>query len=462
MSSGQRNPHVKRNLGGLSATMIVVANIVGAGVFTTSGLIAGQIPSPGWVLICWILGGAIAVAGALCYTELATRMPEEGGEYVYLKKLYHPLLGFLSGWTSLFIGFSVPIAASSLGFAEYFFKGLSGNYDFNEAVPHFIYIKLIAVSIIAGFTLLHYLGLRLGAQVQNILTLLKVVIITGLAAAGLTVGNGSWSNITFEMNGSFSWMVFGTVMMIVMFSYSGWNASAYIAGELKRPRKTLPVSLISGTVLVIILYLFINVFYFYAAPFTELKNTITIAETASVRAFGGWMGSFLSLLISLTLLSSISAFVMIGPRIYYAMACDKLFFPYASKVHPKYKVPGRSIIVQGSIAVFMVLIGSFEQLLVYLGFALGIFPILAVTGIFIARRKNIGNRTAVKVWGYPVTPVFFLLSSFLLMVIAFINRPFESIMAVVTVLIGIPSYYLWIKGWKSTWREQPVRIKVKE
>ncbi|MFC1725988.1 APC family permease [candidate division KSB1 bacterium] len=453
---------MKRNLGAMSATMIVVANIIGAGIFTTSGFMAGQLPSPGWVLLCWFLGGLIAISGALCYTELATRMPDEGGEYVYLKKLYHPLFGFLSGWTSLFIGFSVPIAASSIAFAEYLFKGLSGNYNIDGSLPHIFYIKIIAVGIIAGFTLLHYLGLRLGAKVQNVLTLLKIGIILSLAIIGITAGSGNWGNITFEMNGSLDWMVFGTVMMIVMFSYSGWNASAYIAGELKRPGKTLPVSLISGTVIVIVLYLLINVFYFYAAPFSELKNSITVAETASVRAFGGWMGGFLSLLISLALLSSISAFVMIGPRIYYAMACDKLFFPYASKVHPKYKVPGRSIIVQGSIAVFMVLIGSFEQLIVYLGFALGIFPLMAVAGIFIARRRGIGNRTAVKVWGYPVTPLFFLVSCSLLMGIAFINRPFESVSAIVTVLLGIPCYYFWVKGLKVSGKKELAPVKIKK
>jgi APA family basic amino acid/polyamine antiporter len=168
-------------------------------------------------------------------------------------------------------------------------------------------------------------------------------------------------------------------------------------------------------------------------------------ELASVRAFGNWAGNLLSLLIGLALLSSLSAFIMIGSRVYFAMAQDRLFFAYASRVHPRYHVPGRSIIVQGTLAIIMVTIGSLEQLLIYLGFALWIFPWLAVAGVFIARRRKIGEDTAVKAWGYPAVPLFFLVSSLILMVIAYVNRPLESSAAILTVILGIPFYYFWIK-----------------
>ena len=446
--SSIQETQVRRELGSFSATSVVVANMIGTGIFTTSGIIAARLPGPNWVMLCWFFGGLIALSGALCYSELATRMPVEGGEYIYLKKLYHPALGFLTGWTSFIVGFSAPIAASALSFAEYIFAGLEAQLSALDPTHLVLFKKGTAIFIIFLFTTIHYFGLRWGSRVQNFLTVLKIVIVFGLASTGIVFGAGSWSTVFSKISGSFGGMAIGTAMVLVMFSYSGWNASTYIAGELKRPRKTLPVSLVSGTLIVIIVYLAVNTFIFQTVPYSELKGVIPVVELASVKAFGSWAGNLLSLLIAFALLSSLSAFILIGPRVYFAMAQDRLFFASASKVHPRYHVPGRSIIVQGALAVLMVIIGSLEQLLVYLGFALWIFPWLAVAGVFIARRRKIGEDSAVKVWGYPIIPLFFLISSLILMAIAYINRPLESSAAVLTVILGIPFYYLWIKGVK--------------
>jgi APA family basic amino acid/polyamine antiporter len=442
------NGDFKQQIGLFSATSIVVANIVGAGIFTTSGILAGMLPGAGWVLACWAFGGLIAIAGALCYAELATRMPEVGGEYVYLKRLYHPSLGFLTGWTSFIVGFSAPIAASAMGFSEYLYAGLS-----SPVAP--IFKKLTAVAIIVVFTALHYRGIRAGTRVQNALTVLKIAIVLGLAAAGLALGGGNWANVLAEgiKSGGFKWTAVGTAMMLVMFAYSGWNASAYIAGELKNPRRTLPISLAAGTGIVVVLYLALNVFIFRSLPYAEAGGVIAIVEKAAASAFGGWMGPGLSAMISLCLLSSLSAYIIIGPRVYFAMARDRMFFRFASRVNPRFGVPGASIVAQGAIAVVLVSIGSFEQLLVYLGFALGIFPWLAVAGLFIARRRRVGEENAVRVPGYPVVPALFLLVTLALMVVAFINRPFESSLAIATVLVGIPLYYLWIRSART--RERP-------
>lgn len=443
-----KNFQVKREIGLFTATSIVVANIVGTGIFTTSGIMAGFLPGPGWIISCWILGGLIAITGALCYAELATRMPEEGAEYVYLKKLYHPILGFLTGWTSFFVGFSAPIAAAAMGFSEYLSAGLNHQLMLLDPVQLVIIKKATAISIIFIFTILHYFGVRTGSRVQNVLTVVKIAVVLGLAATGLVIGKGDWSSVTFERGGSFEWFTIGTAMMLVMFSYSGWNASAYIAGELKEPRRTLPRSLIMGTVIVIVLYLALNLFIFRSLDYSAAQGTIAVVERASVAAFGDWMGRGLSVMIGLALLSSLSAYIIIGPRVYFAMARDRLFLPFAARVHPRYHVPGRSIVIQGALAVLMVLVGSFEQLLVYLGFALGIFPWLAVMGIFIARRRGVGDSSAVKVWGYPAVPIFFLASTLFLMVIAYINRPLESSAAVITVAIGIPCYFIWVRAAK--------------
>jgi APA family basic amino acid/polyamine antiporter len=438
-------PELERKLGVFSATAVVVANMIGTGIFTMSGLLAANLPNPGWVLLCWFFGGLIAIAGALCYAELATRMPEAGGEYVYLKKLYHPMLGFLAGWTSLIVGFSAPIAAAAMGFSEYIHAGLSSQLLHLDSSQIGLFNKGIAVFVIFLFTFLHYFGLKLGARVQNVLTVLKILIVAGLASLGLIFGNGIGPRLSLggETSGV---MAIGTAMMLVMFAYSGWNASAYIAGEIKRPKKTIPVSLLGGTFIVIVLYLAINFFIFRVVPYADLKGVIPVVETAAVQAFGTGMGKIVSLLVGVGLLSCLSAFIMIGPRVYYAMAKDRLFFPFAANVHAKYKVPGKSIIVQGSIAVVMVLIGSFEQLIIYIAFALNIFLWLAVAGVFRARKRKVGEESAVKTWGYPLVPVFFLFSSLVLMIFNYINRPLESSAALLTVLFGVPCYYLWVRG----------------
>ena len=436
---------LERKLGTFSATAIVVANMIGTGIFTMSGLLAANLPSPGWVLLCWLFGGLIAIAGALCYAELATRMPEAGGEYVYLKKLYHPALGFLAGWTSLIVGFSAPIAAAAMGFSEYIYAGLNSQLLHLDSSQLVFFNKGIAVFVIFLFTFLHYFGLRLGARVQNVLTVMKILIVAGLASLGLLFGNGSGPKLSLGGESS-GIMAIGTAMMFVMFAYSGWNASAYIAGEIKHPKKTIPLSLVGGTSIVIVLYLAINLFIFRMVPYSDLKGVIPVVETAAVQAFGAGMGSVVSLLVGVGLLSCLSAFIMIGPRVYYAMARDRLFFPFAAEVHARYKVPGKSVIVQGSIAVLMVLIGSFEQLIIYIAFALNIFLWLAVVGIFLARERKEGEESAVKVWGYPVVPLFFLIASLVLMVFNYVNRPLESSAAVLTILFGIPCYLLWVKG----------------
>jgi APA family basic amino acid/polyamine antiporter len=432
---------LKRQISLTTAMAIVVANMIGTGIFVTTGMVAANVPGPGWVLLCWIIGGIIAISGALCYTELATRMPEVGGEYIYLKRLYHPALGFLTGWTSLIVGFSAPIAGAALGYAEYIFAGMSVPVSDSLVVSK----KIMAIMIILIFTIVHYLGVRLGSKVQVFLTGIKIAIVLGLAGAGMFMGSTAGTILNFQTNGSFSAVSFGTAIMLVMFSYSGWNASSYIAGELKNPKKALPQSLLGGTIIVIVLYLAINIFILHALPYSELKGTIAVVEAASVRAFGNGMGKVLSLLVGLALLSSLSAFIMIGPRVYFAMAKDRMFFSFAAKVHPRNNVPGTSILLQGVIAIVMVSISSIEQLVTYIVFALNIFPWLAVAGLFIARKKKIGEESAVKVKLYPLVPLFFLSASLILMIFMYIGRPIESTASVLTVILGIPFYFFWTR-----------------
>ena len=440
---------MKRNVNLFTAGSLVVANMVGAGILTTSGLMAGYLPHSGYVFLCWIVGGLIAMSGALCYTELATRMPVVGGEYVYLKECFHPILGFLTGWTSFFVGFSVPIASSALGFIEYILAGINLAEQGADPLLLLWLKKGVAVLLILTFTGVHYAGVRLGSRIQNLLTVAKVVMVLGLAVLGIVFGGGGISAFTNGVDAPLRFTAFGTAMVLVMFSYSGWNASAYIAGEVKRPARTLLVSMVAGTSVVMILYLSINVFIFSVLPYSELQGHITVLEMASVRIFGNWMGNAVGILVGFALLSSLSAFVFLGPRVYYAMAKDRLFFPFAAVLHQKTGVPGRSIVIQGCIASLMVIIGSFEQLLIYTGFALHLFPWMAVLGLLLARKRGLGDETAVRIRGGPLVPLFFLVSSLFIMVINAMNRPIESAAALGTVLAGIPLYVIWKWRWGS-------------
>jgi basic amino acid/polyamine antiporter, APA family len=436
---------IKRKITLTTAIAIVVANMIGTGIFTTSGIMSKYLPDSSWIILCWLLGGLIALSGALCYSELATRMPQEGGEYIYLKRLFHPLAGFLTGWTSFFVGFSAPIAGAAISFAAYFSAGtdlmlFDGMLNTQQSQT------FLALLIVIIFTAIHYTGVRLGSLIQNSLTLLKILIIIGLSMAGFLFGNGHMPVLNTEHLFSIEGAGFGVAMMFVMFSYSGWNASAYIAGELVNPGKTLPRSLIAGTLIVIFLYISLNLFILKELPFEQIKDNIAIVEQAASHSFGPWIGDIFGILVSIALLSSLSAFIIIGPRVYYAMAVDGMFFSFASRLHPKYEVPGYSILIQGAVALIMIMIGTFEQLLIYIGFALNIFPWLAIYGLFKARREKIGEESAVKVWGYPYVPIFFLLCSLLISVVTFVYRPVESGIALLTVSAGIPIYFLWKKN----------------
>jgi len=434
----------KRTINLKSATGIVIANMIGSGVFVTAGIIAGKLPNPTWVLSFWIIGGIIALLGALCYSELATRMPEGGGEYIYLGKLFHPIFGFLAGWTSFIVGFSAPIAGSALGFSEYIFSGLNIENIYSEELV-LILKKVLAVVIVLLFTILHYRGIKTGVFVQNILVLIKIIVIIGLVLAGFILYEQNFSYLTGGVEVSSNDIAFGTAMMLIMFSYSGWNAVSYIAGEIKNPRRNIPFSLILGTLIVTAFYIILNLLILVSLPFNDVQGEITVIEKVFVNIFGDFTGNFLSIVIGILLVSSLSAFILIGPRIYYAMAKDRLFFRFASKIHPVFEVPSRSIAIQGSIAIFFVIFSSIEQLFIYLYYALNLFPIMAVFGIFIARKRKIGNNTSVNVIGYPIVPVIFLVFSIYLAVIAFVERPIESISAIATILFGIPCYYIFLR-----------------
>jgi basic amino acid/polyamine antiporter, APA family len=446
-------PSLERKLGLFPVTNIVIANMVGAGIFTTSGLLISDLGSPVLMIALWVVGGGIAVCGALSYGVLGAAMPQAGGEYLFLSRLYHPAVGFLSGWVSFVVGFSAPIAASAIGFSEYLVRASPGILTWGEGsrwVDPVIVKKLLAVAVILTFTLVHLRGVEFGSRVQNVLTALKLGFIIVLILVGFLLGSGDVAHFSegrvpvLDFRG---WKTIGLSLMWIMFAYSGWNASTYIGSEIRNPSRTLPRSLILGTGVVVILYLGLNALYVYAVDPEQMGGVISIGGLAMEQLFGRSMEIASSLLIAFALVSSLSAFIILGPRVYFSMASDGYFFKSVAEIHPRFGVPAKSILLQSAIAVLMALTGTFDQVLTYMGFSLGMFPILAVGGVLRLQRSSNGAPHI-----NPAVPVLFILCSFSMLTLAYFERPVESSIALATVLAGLPVFFLFRRAYRTVTR----------
>lgn len=435
-----------RKLKLFSLTNIVIGDMIGAGIFTTSGLLLAQLHDPLLLLLLWVIGGAIALSGALSYGELGAKFPKSGGDYAFLTRLFSPLAGFLSGWVSFLVGFSAPVAASSLAFSEYMVRTLP-----QDILPPQLELtkKIIAVGIILVFTLIHYFGLRSGSKVQNVLTSIKIGLILILLVTGFAFGEGSFEHFQIQRSDDFphaNLKTMGLALMWILFAYTGWNASTYVGSEVQNPVKNIPRSLITGTFVVTAIYLLLNILYIYAIPPGEMEGVISIGGLTANKLFNRSLDQVFSLFIALILLSAISVLIMIGPRVYYAMAQSGHFFRLAKKIN-RSKVPGISILLQSGLAIIYVVSGTFEQIITFLSFSLGIFPILAVIGVFKLRIKG---QTVLKVPGYPILPAFFILSSISVLILAFLERPVESSISIGVILAGIPMFYWLTKNQHKT------------
>ena len=423
-------------------TNIVIANMIGAGIFTTSGLLMTDLDNPIILLALWMVGGLIAMAGALCYGELGAAIPKAGGEYTFLASLFHPMLGFLSGWVSFVVGFSAPIAASSIGFSEYLFRAAPFIFDWGWFGVEWVK-KIFAILVILMFTWVHLRGIEFGARIQNYLTVLKVGLLAGLILLGFTLGKGDMSHLTAGQTFHYNfqgWKAIGLSLLWIMFAYSGWNASTYIGSEIRDPVRILPKSLIVGTATVIVLYIFLNLLFVYALTPGEMKGVISIGGLAVGSLFNQTTDNIFSLLICFALFSSISAFIILGPRVYFAMAKDGHFFRFAGRLDSRYKVPSYSIVFQAAISITIILSGTLDQILTYMGFSLGVFPIITVFGLIKLRLKG---KSVLKLPGYPVTAIAFISAGMIMLTLAFLERPAESSVALATMAAGIPAYWLF-------------------
>ena len=448
MKNRLNNHDLKREIGFFSATILVVANMIGTGIFTTSGFIMEELGNPQTMLLCWFVGGIFALCGALCYGELGAMFPRAGGEYVFLRESYGKGVAFLSGWISLIVGFSAPIAAAAIAFATYFFRAQPAFFSSEFTVPFFGVniltlspITILAASAIIIFSLIHYHSLWLGTSVQNGLTIFKIGLIVVFVVAGLGLGRGSIDHFSGGLDISSVFQdKFAVSLIFVSFAYSGWNAAAYLGGEIKRPSRNIPLALFTGTFLVMCLYLFLNVVYIYALPAKELGGVLEVGTESAVSLFGDNISKYFSGAIAVGLLSVLSAMIMTGPRVYYAMAKDGVFFELFGNINKVHRTPAYAIFLQAAIAVAMVFTASFDKLLIYIGFTLALCATLTVLGMILLRITRPALMRDYKTLGYPVTPFLFILGNLWIIYFSIRSRPIASLFGLGTIGLGILVY----------------------
>ncbi|RZB33109.1 MAG: basic amino acid/polyamine antiporter, APA family [Desulfobacteraceae bacterium Eth-SRB2] len=448
MKNRLNNNELKREIGFFSATILVVANMIGTGIFTTSGFIMEELGNPQTMLLCWFTGGIFALCGALCYGELGAIFPRAGGEYVFLRESCGKGMAFLSGWISLIVGFSAPIAAAAIAFATYCFRALPGSPISEFTVPFLGVniltispITILAASVIIIFSLIHYHSLWLGASVQNGLTIFKIGLIVVFVVAGLWLGRGSIDHFSGGPDmSSLLQSKFPVSLIFVTFAYSGWNAAAYLGGEIKRPSRNIPLALFTGTFLVMCLYLLLNVVYIYALHTKEMSGVLEVGAKSAISLFGDNIGKYFSGAIAIGLLSVLSAMIMTGPRVYYAMAKDGVFFELFGNINKVHRTPAYAIFLQAAIAIVMVVTASFDKLLIYIGFTLALFATLTVAGMILLRITQPALKRDYKTFGYPVTPFLFILGNLWIIYFSIRSRPIASLFGLGTIGLGILVY----------------------
>ena len=445
------SPSLVRRLGALDGASIIVSNVIGSGIFLVPVFIAVWIPNVWLMLAAWVVGGGLVFAGAMAYAELSTLRPRAGGEYVYLREAFGPVAGFLTGWTSFIAGFSGAIATNAVGVAVYIGRVLPAAGDttpfFTVPLPIVTLSvspqTVVALTTIAALTVVHILGHGPGRIVQNLLGGAKVVMLVALVALGFTIGDGSAAHFR-EPGVPVSPALWLLALVPIMFSYSGWNAATYVAEEIRDPARNLPRAMALGTIAVVALYFLLNVLYVYALPLADFGAVeARIVDAASERLFGSGFATVMSVASAVMIAANVSAMVLAGPRVYFAMARDGQFFAAAARVHPRFRTPVVAIIAQSVWSSLLVLAGTFEQLLLYTGFAVVVFAGAAVAALFVLRHREPFAPRPFRAWGYPVAPAIFVTISAAMVVNAIWREPAASGAGVLLILAGLPLYLLF-------------------
>ncbi len=425
-----------------SATALVIAGMIGAGIFTTTGFQAQDLGHPGWILFLWVLGGVLAWCGAMCFAELGAMMPEAGAEYVYLRESYGPTLAFMSGFVALFAGFSAPIAGVLKSLVQYlghFFPvfaedvRIAGVISLND---------LVAIGLVWALVAIHARGLKTGLGFTDFVTAVKVLGIVALIGAAVTVGKGAAENIGTvsprytELDAVGLASALATSLVFVNFCYLGWNGAAYLAGEMKNPQRHLPLALLMGTGVVTVLYLALNLVYLYGAGVEGLAGAVDVGLVAAQSLFGPVGSTMIATLICVSIISSASAMTAQGPRVYYAAGRDVEQLAWMARISPRTSAPVNALILQGAVTTALVLSGRVDQILQYAGFTATLFAALPVSSVIYLRIRRPDAPRPFRAWGYPFTPLLFLGVSTWMMVWAIRGRPVESMLGLATAALG--------------------------
>ncbi|HUT45273.1 MAG TPA: amino acid permease [Sedimentisphaerales bacterium] len=430
-----------RGFGLSTSTYVVIASMVGTGILVSPGYMMASLQNYPVIFGLWALGGLLAICGALCVAELAAALPRAGGEYVYLREAYGPMPAFLSGWTSFFVGFSAPLAVAGYIAALYLLTpfGLA-----EEESGHLI--KATAAIIIIAITLPNLIGHRQSVWTQNLTTMLKLGLFVVLVAMAFLFGDGRLAHIIEGQSiGKVELGTAATQFFYVMFAYSGWNAASYLAGEVKDPARTLPRSLLLGAGLVILLYLALNLVFAYAVPLADVgfENAERVPQLAVENLFGPRASSVFSVVLGLTFLATVSAFIITGPRVYYAMAKDGLFLSVAGYISSKGRIPIYAMLAQSACAIIILFVTDFQNLYKYAAVGLSLFAMLFIGAVYVLRWRRPDMERPFRVPGYPVVPAIFIAVTLFMAVFAFMQWPKPSIYSLGSILAGIPVYYVW-------------------
>jgi len=426
-----------------TAIMIVIANMIGTGVFTSIGFQVVGIKSGSAIVLLWVIGGIISFFGAYSYAILGSFYKKNGGEYLFLKQTYSERLGFLSGWISFLLGFAAPIAAACFAFSSYF----TGVMSLNPSDKFFGVSVLAIVSIIVLLiiTAIHSFSHKVSAVFQNVSSTLKIIILLLLIIIGLVSGKST--ETSFELDGFFIdsiWnKAFAFSLFFVTYSYSGWNAASYITGEVRDPERNVPIALIIGTGTVSLLYVLLNFVFLKNIPLIQMENKIEIGTIFTTYILGTFWGKIFGGIISFLLVSSISSMVIAGPRVTNAVANDFSKLSWFSKLSTQ-GLPLKALWVQAFIAILFILTSSFESMITMIGFVLNLFTMLTVIGAIKVGNTLKGERKLINKWVFPLFPLIFLLFQVWILIFGLYSRPIESCIGLLITLIGIP-IYSWVK-----------------
>jgi APA family basic amino acid/polyamine antiporter len=439
---------LERRLGPLDAAAVIVSNVIGGGILFTAPQVAASVPDAWWFLLTWLAGGLLALSGAMAYAELAAVRPRAGGEYVYLHAAFGPLAAFLTGWTSFVAGFAGAIAVSAVVLADYLgrFVPIAADRTALLTIPlPFVPLTispqaLTAIVVIAAMSWVHVRGVGPGRIVSNLLASLKVSALVLFVVFGVSLGVGSTTHFAPQLTvPASSWLL---ALVPVMFTYSGWNAAAYVAEEIRNPARNVPRALALGTGAVITIYIALNAVYVYVFPLETLAGLRgSVLDRVADRLLGAAAGDVMGIVAIISLTASISAMVFAGPRVYYAMARDGLFFARAARVHPRYRTPAVSIVAQATWSAVLVLSAKADALVNYTGFAVVLFAGIAGVALFVLRWRHPDEPRPFRAWGYPVAPGIFVMASALIVVNAIWRNPQPSGAGVAIILAGLPLYW---------------------